>query len=182
MKNAAAPAQPTSQPRKALAQQLAVIADLAARIASLTTVASKPGRKSQAGGAPDVEAGAEHARLQQMLVAAVAKRDDLIEDIMANEVLPHRIGVYQNLVMQVNVAWNDILAYDSTVRRHFPGRPSVFNTAGPHERAVVAPSTDNSPVPAQTIDSRKLFAAANNATACFVEALATDADAGFGRG
>jgi hypothetical protein len=181
MKNASVPAQPASQPRRALAEHRAVIAELGARISSLATIEPKPGRKSQASGGADIEAGAEQTCLQNALVAAIAKRDDIIADIMANEELPRRIRVYQDLVVLVNEAWNDVLAYDDTMRRHFPSRSSVFNTAGPHERAVLAPSTDNSPIPAQVIDSRKLFAAARLATDRFIEALATDAEARFAR-
>jgi len=171
MKGSSAQTQPTSRPRKALAEHLSVIADLRVRIGAL------------AGGAraSDVDQSAEHVRRQLTLAAAIAKRDVLIADVMVAEELPRRIKAYQDLVMQVNAAWNDILAFDDAMRRRFPGRPSIFNTAGPHERAVLAPSTDRSPIPPIEIDSRELFAAASTATDRFVEALASDAEAKFGR-
>jgi hypothetical protein len=182
MKNTGSPAQPTSRARRALAENLAAIADLRVRIGPLALTAPKPGRESQAGDVPDFEAErtAEHDRLQQTLAAAVAKRDGMIASVLATEELPRRIKAYQDMVLQVNTAWNDILAIDETMRRRFPAQPSIFNTSGPHARAVIAPSTDRSPVPALPIDSRKLFTAAGNATLRFLDALASNAEARFG--
>jgi hypothetical protein len=168
MKSSRAPLQSASRPRAALAEQLAHIADLGSRMA-----ATPP--RSEAARAP------EHAGLQQLLSSALAARNERIADVLAEEEMPRCIKTYQDLVLKVNAAWNDVLALDDAMRRRFPARPSVFNTAGPHARAVVAPSTDNSPVPALPIDPRKLFAAASAATDRFLENLASDAEAGFRR-
>jgi hypothetical protein len=153
-------ARPVSPSRKALAEQLAHVAELRAR---------KTG---------DAE---EHARLQQLLSAAIAKRDELIADVLIDDELPRRIGAYQDLVLKVNATWNEILAFDDMMRRRFPVRASIFNTVGPHERAVVAPSTDRSPLPPLHVDARRMFAAANDAAERLVEALASDAHAKPGR-
>ncbi len=172
--------------RKALAEQIKRIADLQSCIEALSAGATKDPvgeRKSHTTGAQraEIDRTAEQARLQQELAAAIAARNDLLANIVVEEELPRRIKAYQDLVQDVNKAWNEILAYDGMMRRRFPGRASVFNTAGPHERAVVAPSTDRSPLPALEIDSRALFATASRETERFVEALAQDAEAQFGK-
>jgi len=186
MESSPAVAWQQSPARRVLAEQLAVIGDLRTRIGALTAKTSR--RRTSEHGAPasgvqhvEADRTAEYTRLQQMLAAAIAERDGAIACILANEELPRLVRAYQDVVFQVNAAWNDILAFDETMRRRFPGRPSIFNTAGPHERAVLAPSTDHSPVPALAIDARRLFAAAGEAMARFVEALASDAEARFGR-
>jgi hypothetical protein len=180
MKLSVVTAERTSPARAALAEHLAILADLQSRVGGVSARAVKQPdaeRNARTESARQAEAGrsGEHLRLQQLPATAVAKRDQLIADIMVDEELPRRIRTYQDLVLQVNVAWNDILAYDDTMRRRYPERPSIFNTAGPHERAVKAPSTDRSPVPALAIDARRLFAAACAATERFIEALAADA-------
>ncbi|MGD0143959.1 MAG: hypothetical protein ABSC92_12435 [Rhizomicrobium sp.] len=173
-----------SPARKALAEHLAIIADLKARLGAISVKTPKSGeRRGTGGGGQHVEADRidERARLQQMLAAAIRRRGEIVADIMATEELPLRVRAYQDLVQQVNAAWNDILAYDDTMRRRFPGHTSIFNTAGPHERVVIGPSTDHSPVPAVEIDPRKLFEIASAATDRLVEMLESDAEAGRGR-
>jgi hypothetical protein len=113
--------------------------------------------------------------------AAIAKRDELVADVLFEEELPRRIRAYQAQVLQVNAAWNDVLAFDDVMRRRYPRKASAFNTAGPHERAVLAPSTDRSPLPPLKIDSRALFGAARTATEQFVDALGVNAEARFGK-
>jgi hypothetical protein len=116
--------------------------------------------------------------LEQKLATAIARRSELVADVVDAE-LRGRIEAYQYLVLQVNAAWNDILAFDDLLQRRRPVRPSVFNTRGPHERIVRAPSTDRSPVPPLEINSRELSVTARGAVDRFVEALATDAEARF---
>jgi hypothetical protein len=178
MKSSSAPAQPTSWPRKALAEQLTHIADLRAHIGGGS---SRSARQPEGERIVDAAQAPEHAGLQQLLSAPVAKRDELIAAVLLEDELPRRIRAYQALVLQVNAALNDILAFDDAMRRRFPARASIFNTPRPHERAVRAPSTDRSPLPPLKIDSRELSAAARKATDRFVDALASDAEARFGR-
>jgi hypothetical protein len=174
MKTANPTARPASQARTALAAQLAHVAGLQSRIDAQPAKRTEGERKSAAADAT------EQTRLQHLLSEAVAKREELVGDVLIEDELPRRIRAYQARVLQVNAAWNDILALDGVMRRHYPGRRSIFNTAGPHERAVLAPSTDRSPLPPLTIDSHKLFATASRETDRFVEALARDAAARFG--
>ena len=183
MKSSPAQARPEPKARKALAEHLAIIADIQSRIANIPgRAAERPsaGPQPSAGEAKRAESPSpsEQARLETELAAAIARRSELIADVVDAE-LPRRIEAYQNLVLQVNAVWNDILAFDDLLQRRHPIRPSVFNTRGPHERAVLAPSTDRSPVPPLEINSRELFAAARRAADRFAEALATDAEARF---
>jgi hypothetical protein len=177
MKNTTVPARPASPARKALAEQLANIAELRARLAA---PAARSGPQPEDERKTGVERPAEQARLQQLLSEAIGQRAELVANVLVEDELPRRIRAYQRLVLEVNAAWNDILAYDDAMRRRYPARASIFNTAGPHAHTIVAPSTDNSPVPVLPIHSRKLFAAASRATDQFVELLASDAEARFG--
>jgi hypothetical protein len=183
MKSSPIQARPEAKARKALAEHLAAIADLQSRIANIPgRAAGRPGAGPQApaGEAKRAESHvpSEQARLDQKLAAAMARRSGLVADVVDTE-LPRRIEAYQSLVLQVNAAWNDILAFDDLLQRRHPVHPSVFNTRGPHERVVLAPSTDRSPVPPLEINSRELFAAARGAADRFAEALETDAEARF---
>jgi hypothetical protein len=186
MKDFHTPEQGRTQVRTSLGECLAAIAGLQSRIATgLGRAAGRPPVERRTQVATDHPAQndtlAEHAHLEKKLAAAIARRDELITDVMAGEELPRRMEAYQALVLRVNAAWNDILAFDELLRRRHPAHSSIFNASGPHERVVLAPSTDRSPVQPLEINARELFAAARKAADRFAEALAVDADAEFAK-